>query len=848
MKRLLLFLVLFSSSLLILWAFVMDEGDEVVVPPPKIQDDDPRHAGSDASGRSEFAADPSAPERSGSGARPGEERLSGAAIETAPATTGPGIAAADPIELAGSPGTPAGVSDAPGGRSRPGRPSPEEEGFEATDLEQPIETEWKNEDGTTRKIAVATIRLGHVKQEMGTNRLLAEDVSFTFFDRTPRERPVATGTSEKAVLFTEGEINQTLQNIKLRHDCVLKDDVKVTLLGENGANTDVFADILYLEENRISSPAVGEHTGRVRIKTDTMEIAGTEMEIDLAARTLFFKKDIRIDGTDFVMPDLVSLEAAEAPGEKKEPSLEGPIVITCGGPFLFSGTPVEKGELSDRPEEALLGSGTLTFEGGVTASRGDRKLVSETMTMRFDKGDDGRLGLVSMKAESPSDGGTSMDADFGQLLCRALLWDAGSGPARSRMVGSPVIENLRFGAFPGQPERAEDLLYRITARDEIALDMIEGDGNSKNPVRLTLIGGGRIEPMSGSDAGRKAFFLEGDAVESTLVAADVPEGAGSDRSPGYLPSEIRIKGRARVQMDGMLEADEIVMTLGSGERGSRLTVNLIRNAALKHEAFWLESEAILIRIFSDGLTDISTDSGFALGVSLDAFSGTEKKEAAGTGNEIAAEGDRSLRLWWPGEETGGSAPTAERRALKIEGNYTIHVKRPGQEKVVITGKKRFNMGTGQLEGVQLTTLRLVGSPHVAMYRAGVEEMSLDCDEATIDLDHNAPLARDDSGAEEKRDEFGPVLSHRTKAGFFTRSLVRKIVALREVRLCYGSRIILCDSIEWDLPADLLVADGAGRPVQIVDGLIRTACERIEINPEAETIIIIGPRVLFPEGR
>jgi len=826
MKRLLLFLALFSSSLLILYAFFMEKDEDVVVPPPTVLEED-----SDAVESS--AADPD-----GTGS-PDGTRPAGA--------TGAGAAVLEPIELESA----SDQGDAPrenrSERRGPRQQNRPDEGFEATDLEHPIKTEWKNEDGSTREITEAIIRLGHVKQEKGTSRLIAEGVSFTFFDGTPREQIVATGTSDRALFFTESEINETIQNIKFRRDCLLKDNVKVKLIGAGGADTDVFSDILLIEENKISAPALGEYSGRVRIVTDTMEVSGAGMEIDLAARTLYFEKDIRIDGTDFSMPDIVDLGVTAA---KKETPKGEPVVIACGGPFLFTGDTRGGGKSPDRPE-ALLGSGTLSFEGGVTASRGSRELHAETMVMRFDRDGDGHLGLVSMKAESSEDKGTRMDADFGRLFSRTLVWDTSSGAARSRMMGNPVIENIRFGALPGQSGAAEGLLYRLTARDEIVLEMIEGG------LLLTLVGGGRIEPMPGSGAAEKAFFLEGDAVEFLLVAAPAADGTEESGAPAYLPSEIRINGRARVQLEGVLEADEIVLTMGASERGSRLSVTMTRNAVLRHDAFWLESEEILIRVFSDGLTDISTESGFAMGVSLDAFSGTETIEAQPIENEITVEGDRTLRLWWPGEkasrpaageEASRESPDAEKRALKIEGEYTIHVARPGQETVTIAGKERFDMGTGQHEGVQLTTLRLIGSPHIVMSRDGVEEMSLDCGEATVDLDHNAPRARDESDAIEEKDNLGPVLSHRTKPGFFTKSLVRKIVALRDVRLCYGSNIILCDSIDWDLPKDLLVAKGAGEPVRIASGPARFSGDRVEIKPEKEEIKVVNLKALFSEGQ
>lgn len=850
MKRLLLFLALFSSSLLILYTFFMDEGEEVVIPPPQVLDEGlgAVESNTPASARAErdgaVVSDRSgAPDGTGSTE---ESPLPGGASSLGTPNAGDetGTATPEPIELekTRNPGAvpPGNLSGRRGARQR----NRSDEGFEATDLEKLIKTTWKNEDGTTREITEAIIRMGHVKQEQGTNRLVAEDVSFTFFDGTPLEKIVATGTSKKALFFTESELNETLQNIKFRPDCLLKDDVQVKLVGAGGADADVFSDILLLEENKISAPATSEHSGRVRIVTDTMEVAGTGMEIDLEARILRFEKEIRIDGTDFSMPDLADL-GPTAP--KGAPPTGEPVVITCGGPFLFTGDARGNGEKSDRPE-ALLGSGTLSFEGGVTAVRGNRKLQAETMTMRFDRAGDRQLGLVSLKASSPEDSRTRMDADFGQLFCRALLWDAGSGAGRSRMKGSPVIENIRFGALPGQPGIVEGLFYRMTARDEIALDMIEGDSESENGLLLTLVGGGRIEPMAGSGADEKTFFLEGDAVEFLLVAAPPADGAEESGTPAYLPSEIRINGRARVQLEGVLEADEIVLALGSSERGSRLSITMTRNAVLKHDAFWLESEEILIRVFSDGLTDISSECGFAMGVSLDAFSGTKTAGDGPLENEITVEGDRSLRLWWPGEEASRELSDAEKRALKIEGGYTIHVARPGQETITITGKERFDMGTGQHEGAQLTTLRLIGAPHIAMSRDNVEEMSLDCGDATVDLDHNAPLAREESDVIEEMDDFGPVLSHRTKPGFFTKSLVRKIVALRDVRLCYGSNIILCDSIDWDLPADLLVAGGAGEPVRIAAGLARLSGDRIEIKPEKEEIRVLNPKALFPEGQ
>jgi|GEM_PF-4710307 len=851
MKRLLLFLALFSSSLLILYAFFLEKDEDVVVPPPTVFDEDSTEGGP-------RAPEPPPPDRSAdeatgdSGEGDIEAAASGSADQPSPSEPSP-----PPIDLQNSPNRDANSrEDSPARRGARPHNQPAA-GFEATDLEHPIMAEWKNEDGSTREVTAAIIRMGHVKQEKGTNRLVAEGVSFTFFDRTPQEQIVATGTSDSALFFTESEINETLQNIKFRHDCLLKDNVRVKLLGGGGADTAIYSDILLLEENKISAPALGEYSGRVRIVTDTMEVAGTGMEIDLAARSVYFEKDIRIDGTDFSMPTIVDLGAEV---DKKQTTAKEPVVITCGGPFLFTSDGRRGGKDSDR-SDALIGSGTLSLEGGVTASRAARDLHADTMTMRFDKDGEGRLGLVSLQADSKDDRGTQMGADFGQLFSRSLVWDVTSGAARSRMVGAPVIEKIHFGALPGQPAAAEGLLYRMTARDEISLEMIEGGSGDETGLLLTFVGGGRIEPMPGSGAEDKAFFLEGDAVDFFLVAAPSGDDGAQSEAPAYVPREIRINGRARVQLEGVLEADEIVMTLGTSERGSRLAVTMTRNAVLRHDAFWLESEEILIRVFSDGLTDVSTESGFAMGVSLDAFSGIEAAGAKPLENQITAEGDRTLRLWWPGEEAprreegaaaSGDRADAERRALKIEGGYTIHVARPGQEAVTITGTERFDMGTGRHEGVQLTTLRLNGSPHIVMSRDGVDEMSLDCGEATVDLDHNAPVARGEAArgeteAAEERDDFGPVLSHRTKPGFFTKSLVRKIVALRDVRLCYGSNVILCDSIDWDLPSDLLVAKGAGEPVRIASGPLRYSGDMIKIEPEKEKFSILNPRVLVPEG-
>lgn len=763
------------------------------------------------------------------------------------------------------------------------------------DFEWPRMVDYVEEDGTVIQVPGELYNVGYMEMKTGSNICDAEDVKIKIYDRTPARRVVARVSSKAAVFFSKGDRNDILGNSEFHSHFILKDNVEVRLVGERpkaggpGGETVILSQHIVIEEDmdtvdpeqdariaRITSPLESEDGGHVRIISSEMDISGRGMTVDLVEKTLAFEKDIVISGTEFKIPELFPGEGEAAPGTPpvgkdgtaeaaRDGEPEEPIVIRCGGPFLFAG--VEAADVGGRDAassrettaDSLLSSGTLSFTGGVTATRGANRLDCDTLFIRFDEDTAGSPQLSTFKAISSRDRQTVMTTDSGVVRSRDLEWFVTEAGSRSILTGRPVIEDIVLPSVGA--EGGDDVLYVMSAEKEITLDASVDEEAQATGLEVLLTGAAEIRPAVEPENPDKSISIAGETILLSLKSKDESGGrettdndssSNSDESAegddsaslgAFMPEEIRITGNARVTMQGQLEADEIVMTMESGKDGLRQVVTLDGDAVLSTEDFRLESTRIVIRTIPGVVTRISTAEGFDMDLSLEGFSGAARDTAAADKTtNISAEGDGILELWWPDAPAGGEP--ADHRNMRINGPYDIRIDMEDESRIVMRGNDRFTMGTNLHEGALITSLELTGSPHMSMARRGQERMALDCREAYIDLDHSA--AEEPEEAEPA--EPGGILTPESdpQSGFFTTSIVRRIQALHDVRLKYGSSRIRCDSIDWDLPDDRMVAEGGGEPVTLetVGGGMRLTGSRFLLKPEREEWTILDPEAFF----
>jgi len=841
MKRLILFLVLVSTGIFVLLLLKEDE-DELAPPPPRY----------DQTANGALTEQPPAPAVEENGL-PGDAagRAGGPKPVARPGGSDPAVAdpsAGGPGETSGSGGARQDPQEANASSSESAGDG--QGGFLVKDMELTITETYTHEDGRTEEVVAVILGVGYMNQIKGTNLVQADNVSFTFFDLTPDERPVAAGTSDHATLFAEEGSDQSVLDSQLNRNFILRGnvDVKLQATGPVAGETRLLSDLLYFEENRIRSDVDG---GPVRIISDRTEIEGLGMEIDLEKRTLTFEKDMTVRGTRFEMP-VFQIGAAppiveppaggeEAASGEEAAGTDEPVTITCGGPFLFKG---EQAGEERQAADSLLGSGTLHFAGGVVAFRGERRLVSESLDMVFEKNPAGDLQLKSFEAGSGKEP-VCLTSETGRIFCRTLLWRTEPGGTLARLIGDPLIDGVELPAVTGGAVS----LYQMSARDEVTVATSDLPDAGGSRISIHLKQDGRIRPAPDA-AGPETpdFFMEGDDIRIVLVSTAGEGGEGEAASaPSYSPEELRITGHARVVMDGLFEADEIVMGLQPRRNGALRTVTLSGSALLQREEFRLSAPEIVIFTSPNVATEIVTEQAFTMTISLDGFSGSRGGTSRLAGGEVTATGTKRLRLTWP-EKGGGAARQRESNKLEIEGPYAIHVDLGEGENVRMRGSEAFVMGTSLFEGAPLTILDLMGAPHIELTRTRAESMTLDCGQARLELNHATPSPGKKT-PEAGRDGLGPALQSGGGSGFFSKSIVKSIEALQDVVLTYGSSRITCATVDWDLTSDLLSADGGDGPVTIeTEYGMKISGRRFLLRPDREEMSILEPGAFVIRGQ
>ncbi len=833
LKRLFLFVILFSSGLFILFFFMEEDEPEVIPPPPSSFNE----GNTGAPAGAPAGAPVGAPVGTDAGAMPEEGDLQIPSFEP------------------------------------PGNRDTDQANMQDATLTM-METLAK-EDGTTEKVLAARFHVAFISRIRDSNELRANDVSFTFYDKTPRRRPVAEGTADHAVLVALGGGESSITDLEFGKDLVLKDNVRVKLLAENdkvgekAAETILLAPLLFLEEKRIRAPLSEDGNDRVTILSSGIEIAGRGMEADLEKGSLSFQKEIRVEGTDFDMPALFPNPSAPTDGKE---CVSEPLVISCGGPFLFEGDRAEKiadstadNNEANRDFGSLIKKGTLSFAGGVTVTCGGNSLEGDDMTMAIARNPKGELTLSSIKSGELKPG-VSIDAMEGTTRCRTFEWLSGETGTLTRLLGKPMIEGLSLPTIPGLPDEGEGGLYNLSAGKEISIEATDAGEGREAGVIVHLLGGGSIFPAGAAGAG-KPPLVAGKEIHIHLKPRERQEGATEEegdvrKSTGFLPDLIRVTGNAAARLeDVLLEADEITMTLEPGATGLR-RLTLSGEGVLHQGEYSLQSQDIVIRtvpgITRDGsddkvdFTEILAGDGFVLTLSLDEFGQNGKTEGDARRERgekkaglITARGDGTVRMSWYDRES--KEPSAEKIKpnMQIFGPYEIDVDLGKGDRVMIHGKEMLDMGTSTFEESLVTILALKGSPHIRMMQGKSEAMRLDCNEAWVTFDHTAAAEHaaatgKNKTPETERSAFGPTPGGDENTGFFTSNIVRRLEAKGEVDLCYGFTQVTCDSVDWRLPKDRLVADGGGKPVVIIWNMMKLSGSRFLLKPTSEYWEICDP--------
>jgi hypothetical protein len=78
--------------------------------------------------------------------------------------------------------------------------------------------------------------------------------------------------------------------------------------------------------------------------------------------------------------------------------------------------------------------------------------------------------------------------------------------------------------------------------------------------------------------------------------------------------------------------------------------------------------------------------------------------------------------------------------------------------------------------------------------------------------------------------------------------VKKIEALQDVVLYYGTSRISCESVEWNLTSDFLAAEGGDDPVVIeTEYGMKISGKRFLLRPEREEMTILEPGAFIIRG-
>jgi len=202
--------------------------------------------------------------------------------------------------------------------------------------------------------------------------------------------------------------------------------------------------------------------------------------------------------------------------------------------------------------------------------------------------------------------------------------------------------------------------------------------------------------------------------------------------------------------------------------------------------------------------------------------------------------------------------------MQIFGPYRIEILPSGTtenagngDRIFLSGSEHFQMGTSPTEETFLIILVMAGRVHADLVGPAAEAVggglkknqqkkaTLDCQQAEIHLVPAAPPA----ASPPQSGRSGLALT--PKRPSFSGGPVKKVFALHSVRLCYGNSAVMCNSLDWNLPDDLLIAEGAsgdekeeGLAVVEMNEVIKVSGRKILLRPEKEDVTIIKPLAIF----
>ena len=652
------------------------------------------------------------------------------------------------------------------------------------DLTRDIMKTIENTDGTTRQVLQAKLHVGHMIQEEEKGMLLAEDVSFTFYDGTPKQQIVAEGTSDRAVLYTDDESEKPILESTFSKNFILKDNVLLKIFDSKGrpGNLTVEADTLIFEDSGIFCPLADDGTDRVVIHTGGMDISGRGMTVDTDGASFVFEKDIVITGTKFRMPFLditgkkKGKETAEKPSdepEEKEGEEAEPFHIACDGPLRFKG---EKIESEKKDDSSLVSKGELVFENNIEASRGPHSLFCERLTLMLDKDEKGDFQLVHLLAES-DEGRISTKSPDGDMACRTLRWWQRSEGTKTRFQGAPKMWGIELPALSGVAGETKPILYSLEADNEVSIDSSLQPGSPTPIVTIHLSGNGRIGPDDPET--EDAFCVSGDDIVLDLTEKEKKK---KDEETTYEPGRIRITGNAVVEKEGRLSGNEIVLDLEYGDEGTVQILTLTGNAEVAQEGFSIQSSELVVKMIPGYLTEITSSPGFFMTLALESLSWDEGANSSRRTGKIAARGEQTVRLLWVEQPDSRDAAKEPNRSMTINGPFTFNIDLENEEKIHLEGQKSLNMATSQVSGELVSIIEVKEAVRLLMEKKGAATSSLRCGQAYL---HIA-----DSPAAETSTPADPLSGT---------DLIRRIRAFQDVVVFYGTSRLDCESFDWNVP-------------------------------------------------
>lgn len=703
------------------------------------------------------------------------------------------------------------------------------------DLTRDIMKTVKNRDGSTREVRQAVLHVAHMIQAEQKDMLLATDVSFTFFDGTPQQKIVAEGTAGQATLFSDDETEKPILDATFSRNFVLRDNVRLDIFDSKGrsGNLLVEADTLIFEEQRIFCPLSDDGADRVTIRTGGMDISGRGMTVDTDGASFLFEKGIVIKGTKFRMSFLDITGKNQAAGKAAEPSEEDdtiikeeketePIHITCDGPLLFKG---ERPDKSDPNDMSPVSKGELVFENNIRASRGPHSLFCDTLKLSLDKDEKGDFQLVNLLAES-GDARVRSSSPDGTIECDLLRWWRTSDGTETHFEGSPQMQGFELPALSGDSKEGKPALYSLEAEKEVSISMsVQPDSVTPN-VTIHLAGGGRIGPDDPET--EDAFKVSGDDILIDLTEKEKKK--KGEEGTQYEPGRIRISGNAVVEKEGRLSGNEIVLDLEYGPEGTVQILTLSGNAEVAQEGFSLQSNSLIVKMIPGFLTEITSSPAFYMTLALESLSWKKGDAATKKSGKISARGEGTVRLLWV-ESPYSREPSGEpNRSMTILGPFSFHIDLENDEKIDLVGRKSLNMATSHVDSELVSIIEVEEAVHILMEKKGSASSSLRCGKAYL---HIADMA---NRPEENDSQTAT-------------NLIRRIKAFSNVVLYYGTSRLTCHSFDWNVPTDLLIAEGGDGPVVLeMEGTMKVTGRKFLLKPNREELTIFRPDAIFSEKK